>query len=114
MVRWCHRCGAAMVGRLRQLARASPRPRSSRKPFPACRWEAGFDLAWLDGVQLVLKSPGLSPLDPGLSPLLAEARRVAFPVWGELEPVRRSPARDARDPWRYAPKILAITGTNGI
>ncbi len=57
------------------------------------------DPAWLDGVDLVVSSPGVPPD----SVLLSEARRRGIPVLGELELA----SRFARGP------LIAITGTNG-
>jgi len=66
----------------------------------------------LAGVQLVLKSPGLSPLDARLQPLLNLARATGIPVQGELDLFARALA-DLKAERAYAPAVLAITGTNG-
>jgi len=58
------------------------------------------DLALLQGVGLVVKSPGV----PGENPLVAEARRRAIPVWSEVELGYLLLGR---------PKLLGVTGTNG-
>ncbi|HEX5449570.1 MAG TPA: hypothetical protein VFW85_05890, partial [Gaiellaceae bacterium] len=39
------------------------------------------DVSLLDGVELLVKSPGV----PGEQPLVVEARRRGIPVWSELE-----------------------------
>jgi UDP-N-acetylmuramoylalanine--D-glutamate ligase len=57
------------------------------------------DDASLDGVELVVKSPGV----PGEKPLVAEARRRGIPVWSEIELGYRL----------LGSPILAVTGTNG-
>ena len=59
----------------------------------------GEDPAWLEGVELVVTSPGVAPT----SRLIAEAERRAIPVIGELELASR---------FVNAP-IVAVTGTNG-
>jgi UDP-N-acetylmuramoylalanine--D-glutamate ligase len=59
----------------------------------------GEDPAWLEGVELLVTSPGVAPT----SRLLAEADRRAIPVIGELELACR---------FVNAP-IVAVTGTNG-
>jgi len=66
----------------------------------------------LADVGRVYKSPGLSPTDPRLAPLLQAARAANVPVRGELDLFSQALAqlKAARG---YAPKILAITGTNG-
>jgi UDP-N-acetylmuramoylalanine--D-glutamate ligase len=68
--------------------------------------------AALEGVARVYKSPGLSPLDERLKPLLDEARRAGVPVRGELDLFAEALAA-LKAERGYAPKILAITGTNG-
>ncbi len=68
--------------------------------------------AALAGVQLLLKSPGLSPLDARLQPLLTLARHTGIPVQGELDLFARALA-DLKAERGYAPAVLAITGTNG-
>jgi len=66
----------------------------------------------LDGIARVYKSPGLSPGDTRLAALLQAARAANVPVRGELDLFSQALAqlKAARG---YAPKILAITGTNG-
>ena len=54
------------------------------------------------GIDLVVASPGLKPLDP----LLVDAARRGVPVWGEVELAWQLRGAGAA-PW------LAITGTNG-
>jgi len=68
--------------------------------------------AALEGVVRVYKSPGLSPADPRLLPLLQAARDEGVPVRGELDlfSVALAQLKAERG---YVPKILAITGTNG-
>ena len=63
-------------------------------------------------MQRVLKSPGLSPSDARLAALMARARELGVPVQGELELFTQALA-DLKAERRYAPKVLAITGTNG-
>ena len=66
----------------------------------------------LDGVVRVYKSPGLSPADERLRALLQAAKDGGVPVRGELDlfSVALAQLKAQRG---YAPKILAITGTNG-
>ncbi|RAE28814.1 UDP-N-acetylmuramoyl-L-alanine--D-glutamate ligase, partial [Burkholderia multivorans] len=71
-----------------------------------------FGAALLDGgVDIVGLSPGLSPLEPALSTLLAAANERGVAVWGELEFFAQ--ALRALGTSGYQPKVLAITGTNG-
>jgi UDP-N-acetylmuramoylalanine--D-glutamate ligase len=55
----------------------------------------------LEGVELVVKSPGV----PGESPLPAAARRRGIPVWSEVELGYRLLPKGAR--------LIGVTGTNG-
>jgi UDP-N-acetylmuramoylalanine--D-glutamate ligase len=59
------------------------------------------ELSLLDGVELIVKSPGV----PGEVPLVVEARRRGVPVWSEVELGYRLLAP--------ATRILGVTGTNG-
>ena len=59
------------------------------------------DLSLLDGVSVLVKSPGV----PGERPLVAEARRRGIAVWSELELG-----------WTLLPprtRLVGVTGTNG-
>jgi UDP-N-acetylmuramoylalanine--D-glutamate ligase len=58
------------------------------------------DLSLLDGVEVVVKSPGV----PGEAPLVAAARERGIPVWSEVE-LGYTLLPDA--------KFLGVTGTNG-
>ena len=58
------------------------------------------DLSLLDGVEVVVKSPGV----PGEAPLVAAARERGIPVWSEIELGYRL-LPDA--------KFVGVTGTNG-
>ncbi len=59
--------------------------------------------AALQGIQLVVTSPGWRPDQP----LLAAAAAAGIPVWGEVELAWRMRAREGAAPW------LTLTGTNG-
>src|SRR5919201_5471188 len=58
------------------------------------------DLALLDGVGLLVKSPGV----PGENPLVVEARARGIPVWSEVELGYRLLGE---------PAVVGVTGTNG-
>ena len=59
------------------------------------------DLALLDGVDVVVKSPGV----PGERPLVVVARERGIPVWSEVElGFRLLPERT---------RFIGVTGTNG-
>ncbi len=63
----------------------------------------GDDTTLPDGIDVLIVSPGVSPL----SPIILAAQDAGIPVWGELELAWR-----LRDPEHLAP-WLVITGTNG-
>jgi UDP-N-acetylmuramoylalanine--D-glutamate ligase len=67
-------------------------------------------------------SPGLSPIAEPAQSILAIAQEQGIPVWSEIEFFARGVAALERESitessdsetWTYAPKIVAITGTNG-
>ncbi|MBH9552359.1 Mur ligase family protein [Inhella gelatinilytica] len=62
--------------------------------------------------QRILKSPGLSPRDVRLQALLTSAREQQVRIQGELDLFAEALAA-LKHQWRYAPAVLAITGTNG-
>ncbi|SEK95341.1 UDP-N-acetylmuramoylalanine--D-glutamate ligase [Roseateles sp. YR242] len=66
----------------------------------------------LDTTALVFKSPGLSPLDERLQPVYAAAASLGLRVQGELDLFAQALA-ELKRLYRYAPGVLAITGTNG-
>ncbi|WP_067061553.1 UDP-N-acetylmuramoyl-L-alanine--D-glutamate ligase [Roseateles chitosanitabidus] len=69
-------------------------------------------LATIDHSWVLLKSPGLSPLDARLKPLLARAEEIGLRMRGELELFAQALA-ELKTLYRYEPGVLAITGTNG-
>ena len=69
-------------------------------------------LASIDHSWVLLKSPGLSPLDARLKPLLARAEEIGLRLRGELELFAQALA-ELKTLYRYEPGVLAITGTNG-
>ena len=110
IAQWCARAGAAV--RVADSRAAPPQAAALAASVPDARCVQGFDPALLDGVQRVLKSPGLSPLDPALAPLLAQAAALGLPVEGELDLFAQALAA-LRAERGYAPRVVAITGTNG-
>jgi UDP-N-acetylmuramoylalanine--D-glutamate ligase len=111
MAAWCARHGAAV--RVWDSREAPPQAQALALAVPEAALATGA-LApdALHGVQLVLKSPGLSPRDERLSPLLAAARAQGIAVQGELDLFIRALA-DLKVERDQAPKVVAITGTNG-
>ncbi|MBE2243883.1 MAG: UDP-N-acetylmuramoyl-L-alanine--D-glutamate ligase [Burkholderiaceae bacterium] len=71
-----------------------------------------LDAAALDGVQRVFKSPGLAPHDERIAPLLAAAAARGIAIEGELDLFAQALV-DLEQDRGYAPRVLAVTGTNG-
>jgi len=108
MARWCLREGA----RVRVAdTRAAPPKRAALGPEFEVRLGA-FDETLLDGIQLVAISPGLAPTAEPQASLLAAAKRDGIEVVGEIELFARKLAA-LRLADGYAPRLVAITGTNG-
>lgn len=110
MARWCARCGATV--HVADTRAQPPQAATLAADVPAARLHHGLDPALLDGVNLVLKSPGLVPDAPDVAPLLARADVLGIPVRGELSLFATALA-DLKTEMGYAPKVVAITGTNG-
>ena len=112
MARWCAQQGAARV-RVWDSRETPPQAAALAAEVPLAELFSGELTAQsLGDARLLLKSPGLSPLEPRLQPLLAAARAGGIAVAGELDLFARALA-DLRQARGYAPQVLAITGTNG-
>jgi UDP-N-acetylmuramoylalanine--D-glutamate ligase len=110
MARWCARHGCRL--RIADTRETPPGlPELAVHGVDADFVGGPFSTALLDGVELVAISPGLSPLAADLVPLLAAARERGIEVWGELELFAQALKHLGES--GYAPKVLAITGTNG-
>ncbi len=84
MARWCVRHGAQV--RVWDSREQPPQAAALAQALPsAFRVRGALDDGLLNGVQLVLKSPGLSPLDAAVAPLLQAAAARGVLVQGELE-----------------------------
>ncbi len=111
MARWCVRHGAAVT--VWDSRETPPGAAALAADLPqAVRISGELLTTQLQGMQLVLKSPGLSPLDPRVAPLLNEARDTGIAILGELDLFARALA-DLKARHGYTPAVLAITGTNG-
>ena len=111
MARWCARHGAAVT--VWDSREAPPQLSTLQAELPAVRFFSGtLGAEHLAGVKLVLKSPGLAPTDGRVASLLGEARQTGIAISGELDLFARALA-DLKADRGYAPKVLAITGTNG-
>ena len=110
MARWSARCGATV--RVADTREAPPQAATLAQDVPGATLHVGLGLALLDGVKLVLKSPGLAPNSPEVAALMEKADELGIPVRGELS-LFASALADLKADRGYAPKVIAITGTNG-
>jgi UDP-N-acetylmuramoylalanine--D-glutamate ligase len=110
MARWCARHGCRL--RVADTREVPPNLSGLEAHGIEADFVGGpFSPVLLEGVELVAISPGLSPLAADLLPLITEAREKDIPVWGELEFFAQ--ALKTLGESGYAPKVIAITGTNG-
>src|SRR5580698_1579153 len=110
MARWCGRHGCRL--RVADTREVPPNLSGLEAHGIDADFVGGpFSPVLLEGVDLVAISPGLSPLAADLLPLIAAARERDIPVWGELEFFAQ--ALKTLGESGYAPKVIAITGTNG-
>ncbi|QJE03164.1 UDP-N-acetylmuramoyl-L-alanine--D-glutamate ligase [Massilia forsythiae] len=116
MAQWLARRGAdvrvadtrAEPARLPALLAAVPEAQFTGGPDAAVD---GFHPSLLDGIDFVAVSPGLAP-ERELASLAPAAAARAIPLWGEIELFAQALAA-LQTERGYAPKVIAITGTNG-
>jgi UDP-N-acetylmuramoylalanine--D-glutamate ligase len=109
MARWCAARGAQVT--VADTRDAPPGLTSLQAELPQARFVPGpFDAALLEGVQLVLRSPGLSPRE--VAPVVEPARDRGVRLGGELSLFADALAQLGAQR-AYAPQVLAVTGTNG-
>jgi UDP-N-acetylmuramoylalanine--D-glutamate ligase len=110
MAQWLARCGARVrVADTRAEPARLPALRAAVADADFIAGGFGADL--LDGVDFVAVSPGLAPARE-LAAIVPAAAERAIPVWGEIELFAQALAA-LRAERGYAPKVIAITGTNG-
>jgi UDP-N-acetylmuramoylalanine--D-glutamate ligase len=108
MARWCAAHGSVVS--VWDTRSPAPQAAALAEHVPGAVVLSGaLTEASFEGIQLVLKSPGLSPLDERIAAPLAASE---LPVQSELELFARA-LTDLKEDRSYAPKVLAITGTNG-
>lgn len=114
MAAWAARLGARVT--VWDSREQPPQLAALRERLPEAAFEHGeFSpalLATIDHSWVLLKSPGLSPLDARLKPLFERAEEIGLRVRGELELFAQALA-ELKTLYRYEPGVLAITGTNG-
>ena len=109
MARWCARCGALVT--VADTRAAPPQLPVLQQELPQVRFVAGaFDAALAEGQDAIYRSPGLSPA--AVAPVLEAASARGISARGELGLYSMALAA-LRASHGYAPKVLAITGTNG-
>jgi len=111
MACWCAGQGAQV--RVWDSREQPPQADALREVQPSAEVFSGaLGAEQLAGVQLVLKSPGLAPHDERLAPLLDAARASGIAIGNELTLFMGALA-ELKAERGYAPKLLAVTGTNG-
>jgi UDP-N-acetylmuramoylalanine--D-glutamate ligase len=110
MALWLARSGARV--RVADTRAEPARLPALRAAVPDADFVAGpFAAGLLDGVDFVAVSPGLAP-DRELAEIAPAAAARHVPLWGEIELFAQAlAALEAQQ--GYAPKVIAITGTNG-
>jgi UDP-N-acetylmuramoylalanine--D-glutamate ligase len=110
MAHWLARCGARV--RVADTRTEPQRLPALREAVPGVEFVGGaFEAALLEGVDFVAVSPGLAP-ERELADITPSAAARGIPVWGEIELFAQALA-DLKTTRGYAPKVIAITGTNG-
>lgn len=110
MAQWLARCGARL--RVADTRDEPQRLPTLRAIAPEAEYVAGeFRAHLLDGVDFVAVSPGLAP-NRELAEIIPAAAERGIPVWGEIELFAQALAA-LKAERGYAPKVIAITGTNG-
>jgi UDP-N-acetylmuramoylalanine--D-glutamate ligase len=111
MARWCARLGAQVT--VVDNRAQPPQLEKLLELVPGAQFvHAEFDAALIEGsaVRALFKSPGLSPAQT--QSVTQAARAAGLWVGGELS-LFASALVALRDQQQYAPKVVAVTGTNG-
>ncbi len=111
MARWCARAGAQLT--VADTRAEPPGLAALQQEWPGVRFVSGplsAELVTGTPVRAVLRSPGLSPAD--VAPVFEAGKASGLWLGGELDLF--SQALDSlRSERGYAPRVLAVTGTNG-
>ncbi len=111
MARWCARQGARVT--VADTREAPPQLARLQQELQQVDFRAGaFEAGLIEGqdVRAVFRSPGLSPEQ--VAPVWQAAQAIGLLVGGELD-LFAAALRELQAERNYAPKVLAITGTNG-
>ena len=110
MALWLARSGARV--RVADTREAPDRLQALKDAVAGVEFAAGpFGASLLEGVDFVAVSPGLAPKRE-LTEIVPAAAEKNIPVWGEIELFAQALAA-LKEERGYAPKVIAITGTNG-
>ncbi|HEX8610409.1 MAG TPA: UDP-N-acetylmuramoyl-L-alanine--D-glutamate ligase [Telluria sp.] len=110
MAQWLARCGARV--RVADTREAPQRLQALKDAVPDAQFIGGELVeTLLDNIDFVAVSPGLAP-GRELAAIVPAAAARAIPVWGEIELFAQALAA-LKEERAYAPKVIAITGTNG-
>ena len=110
MAQWLRQCGARV--RVADTRAEPQRLPALREAVADAEFVHGeFGAALLDGVNFMAVSPGLAP-NKELAEIAPAAAAQNIPVWGEIELFAQALAALKLERG-YAPKVIAITGTNG-
>ncbi|MES2317806.1 MAG: UDP-N-acetylmuramoyl-L-alanine--D-glutamate ligase [Pseudomonadota bacterium] len=110
MAQWLVRCGARV--RVADTREAPQRLAALREAVPQAEFVGGpLTEALLESIDFVTVSPGLMP-ERELAEIGPAAGVAGIPVWGEIELFAQAMAA-LKEERGYAPKVVAITGTNG-
>ena len=111
MARWCVRQGARVT--VADTRETPPQLASLQAELPQVDFRTGaFESGLVEGkdIRAVFKSPGLSPAE--VAPVWQAAQSIGLWTGGELDLFARA-LRELQAARAYAPRVLAITGTNG-
>jgi UDP-N-acetylmuramoylalanine--D-glutamate ligase len=111
MVRWCVRQGARVT--VTDTRETPPQLAQLQAELPQVDFRVGtFEPGLVEGsdIRAIFKSPGLSPA--AVAPVWQAAQSIGLWVGGELDLFARA-MQELQAQCGYAPKVLAITGTNG-
>lgn len=111
MARWCVRQGARVT--VADTREAPPQLATLQAELPQVAFRSGaFEAGLVEGtdIRAVFKSPGLTPA--AVAPVWQAAQATGLWTGGELD-LFAAALRELQAERGYAPKLLAVTGTNG-
>jgi len=111
MARWCAHHGAVVT--VADTRDAPPQLSTLQAEWPRVQFVSGtFSAALVEGtaIRAVFRSPGLAP--EVVAPVVDAARAMGLWHGGELS-LFAAGLQDLRERFGYAPRVLAVTGTNG-